>query len=98
MTVDFAIDDLYKKALMQEKIVPVAQGEIKEIISQSPLKIKMHVEVLPKVEIDDKYKKIKLKKKKVNVTADEVKQALADIEKRFTKFEEVTDKRSKAAM
>jgi len=98
MIVDFAIDDLYKKALMQEKIVPVAQGEIKEIISQSPLKIKIHVEVLPKVEIDEKYKKIKLKKKKVEVSADEVKQALADIEKRFTKFEEVTDKRSKAAM
>jgi FKBP-type peptidyl-prolyl cis-trans isomerase (trigger factor) len=58
----------------------------------------MHVEVLPKVEIDPKYREIKLKKKNITVSADEVKQALTDIEKRFTKFEEVTDKRSKAAM
>ncbi len=98
MTVDFAIDDLYKKALMQEKIVPVAQGEIKEIISQSPLKIKIHAEVLPKVEIDPKYEKIKLTKKKIEVKADEVKEAIAEIEKKFTKFEEVTDKKSKVAM
>ncbi len=98
MTVDFAIDDLYKKALMQEKIVPVAQGEIKEIISQSPLKIKIHAEVLPKVEIDPKYEKIKLTKKKIEVKADEVKKAIAEIEKKFTKFEEVTDKKSKVAM
>jgi len=99
MIVDFAIDDLYKKALMQEKIVPVAQWEIKEIISQSPLKIKIHVEVLPNVEIDEKkVEKLKLKKKKITVSADEVKQAIEDIEKRFTTFEEVKDKRSKAAL
>lgn len=98
MTVDFAIDDLYKKALTKEKIVPVAQGEIKEIISQSPLKIKMHVEVLPTVEIDPKYKDIKLTRKKATVSAEEVKNALAEIEQKFTKFEEVSDKRSKAAM
>ncbi len=98
MIVDFAIDDLYKKALTQEKIVPVAQWEIKEIISQSPLKIKIHVEVLPKVEINEKYKDIKLKKKKITVSTDEVKQAIKDIEKKFTTFKEVTDKKSKAAL
>jgi len=98
MTVDFAIDDLYKKALTKEKIVPVAQGEIKEIISQNPLKLKMHVEILPTVEIDPKYKDIKLTRKKTSVNAEEVKNALAEIEQKFTKFEEVSDKRSKAAM
>ena len=98
MTVDMAIDGIYRKSLMEEKLVPVAQGEIKEVISQNPLKIKIHIEVLPKVEIDPKYKKIKLTKKDVKVTAAEVKKALEDIETKFTKFEEVTDKKSKIAM
>jgi len=92
VVVDFAIDDLYKKALIESKIVPVAQGEIKEIISQNPLKIRIHVEVLPKVEIDNKFKKIKLTRKKVEVKATEVKAALEDIEKRFSTFKETTKK------
>jgi FKBP-type peptidyl-prolyl cis-trans isomerase (trigger factor) len=78
--------------------MPVAQGEIKEIISESPLKIKIHIEVFPNIEIDKKYKKIKLPKTKISVTATEVKNALADIEKKFTKFEETTSKAAKAKM
>jgi len=93
--INFAIDDLYRKALLESKVIPVAQGEIKEIISQNPLKIKIHVEVLPEVEIDEaKMKKIKLTRKKLSVTAKEVNEAIADIEKRFAKFEE-TDKKAK---
>ncbi len=98
MTIDFAIDSVYKKALMDEKIIPVAQWEIKEIISESPLKFKLHIEVLPNIEIDSKYKKIKIKKSKVIVSSDEIKQAIEDIEKRFTTYKEVTDRRSKATM
>lgn len=95
-TIDFAIDNMYRTALTKEKLLPVAQGEIKEIISESPLKIKVHIEVMPEVEIDEKYKNITLKKEKISVSAAEVKNALAEIETKFTKFEEVTDKRSKA--
>ena len=51
--INFAIDDLYRKALIESKLVPVAQWEITEIISQDPLKMKIHVEVLPEVEIDE---------------------------------------------
>ncbi|MGB2110450.1 MAG: trigger factor family protein, partial [Patescibacteria group bacterium] len=51
LTVEFGIDALYKEALRKEKLIPVAQAEIKEIISQSPLKIRVHIEVLPEVEI-----------------------------------------------
>ena len=91
--ISFAIDDLYRKALLQEKLVPVAQGEIKEILSQNPLKMKIHVEVLPEVEIDEKEaKKIKLKKKKITVSAKEVEDAIKDIETRFTTFEESNEK------
>ena len=98
MTVDFAIDSLYRQALKKEKLIPVAQGEIKEVISESPLKFKAHIEVFPQIEISDKYKKIKLKKTKVSVSAEEVKQALSEIETRFTKFEEINDKKYKASM
>ena len=91
--IDFAIDDLYKRALTESKIVPVAQWEIKEIISESPLKIKIHVEVLPTVEIDEeKVKKIKLEKKKITVSDQEVNDAIADIERRFTVFKESDSK------
>lgn len=98
MVIDFAIDGIYRDALRKEKILPVAQAEIKEIISETPLKFKIHIEVFPTIEIDSKYKKIKLTKQKVSVSAAEVKTALEQIETKFTKFEEATDKKSKAKM
>lgn len=98
MTIEFAIDVMYKDALRKEKIVPVAQAEIKEIISQDPLKIKMHIEVLPEITIEDSYKKIKLKKQKIEVADTEVEAALDDIQTRFTHFHDVEDKKKAAAM
>ena len=56
MVIDFAIDGLYRKALTKEKIMPVAQAEINEIVNESPLKFKIHIEVFPTIEIDKKYK------------------------------------------
>lgn len=88
VTIDFAIDWIYREAIRTEKLVPVAEGEIKEIISESPLKLVIHIEVLPSVEIDSKYKEIKLKKQKIEVSENEVKEALGQIETKFTKFEE----------
>jgi len=61
------------------------------------MKIRMQVEVFPEIKISDDYKKISLKKTEVKVSAKEVKSALDDIQTRFTKFEEVTDKKSKVA-
>ena len=98
LTIDFAIDTVYRDALKEEKILPVAQGEIKEIISQDPLKIRMEVEVFPEIAIEDAYKKISLTKKTVKVTAKEVTAALDDIQTRFTTFKEVEDKKAKLAM
>ena len=98
MTIEYAIDTLYREALKKEKLMPVAQGEIQEIISQSPLQIKMHIEVLPEVTIKNAYKKIKLKKKKLSVSAAEITAALDDIQTRFTHFHEVEDKKKSAAM
>jgi FKBP-type peptidyl-prolyl cis-trans isomerase (trigger factor) len=76
--------------LKKEKLVPVAQGQIKEVVSQSPLIIKIEIEILPEVEISDKYKKISIKKKKIEVTDQEVENALNDIQTRFTRFEEAS--------
>jgi len=98
MTVEQAIDDLFKKALRQEKIVPVAQADIKEVVSQSPLKFVVEIEVLPEVTIDEKYKKIKIDKTPVSVSAEEVQGALDDIQTRFTQFQNMSDPKYKAAM
>ena len=97
MTIDYAIDAMYKEALKKEKILPVSQAEIKEIISESPLKIKVHIEVFPEINIDKKYKKIKLKKTEIKVAASEVNNALDEIQTKFTTFEKVEDKRKKVA-
>ena len=88
LTIDYAIDDMYKNAVKKEKIIPVAQAEIKDIISESPLKIKIHIEILPEVTIDKKYKDIKLKRQKVKVDPSEVENSIKEIENKFTKYEE----------
>ncbi|MDD2907831.1 MAG: trigger factor [Candidatus Gracilibacteria bacterium] len=98
IAIDFSIDAMYKEALKSEKLIPVAQGEIKEIVSENPLTIKIHIEVLPNVEISKDYKKISLKKTKLSVSDDEVTNALSDIEKRFTKFEDIADESYKAQL
>lgn len=98
MTIDFAIDSIYREALVQEKVMPVAQAEIKEIISESPLKFIINVEVFPTIEIDSKYREIKLTKTQVTVSDDEVKAALEQIETKFTKFEESNDSEVKTEM
>lgn len=87
LAIEYAIDFMYQEALKKEKLLPVAQAEILEVISQSPIKIKLHIEVFPTIEIENKYKKIKLKKQKVEVKNEEVENALLDIQTRFTKFE-----------
>lgn len=86
MAIDFSIDHIYKDSIRKEWIIPVAQWEIKEIISENPLIIKIHIETLPTVEIKNDYKKISLKKKEISVSDEEVTNSLNDIEKRFTKF------------
>ena len=98
MVVEAAIDELFKKALREEKIIPVAQAEIKEVITQSPLKFNVEIEVLPEVEIDEKYKKVSVDKTPVSVTADEVQGALDDIQTRFTQFVKSDDATYKAKL
>lgn len=88
MMIDEALNKLYREALRQNNILPITQWEIKEIKSQDPLIVVMHVEVFPEIEIDAKYKKIKLPKTKVEVSDSEVEQTLSEIQRKFTKFQE----------
>jgi FKBP-type peptidyl-prolyl cis-trans isomerase (trigger factor) len=67
MTIEKAIEKTYKETLKREKLMPVSQAEIQEVISQSPLKVRIIVEVFPEVEISDDYKKISLSKVKLSV-------------------------------
>ena len=98
MTIEKAIEWVYRDTLRKEKLMPVSQAEIQEVISQDPLKVKISVEVFPKVEIKDTYKKVQLTKSKLTVSAQEVSAALADIETRFTHFHDVTDPKVAAKM
>jgi trigger factor len=88
LTVEEALAKLYTQALKENNILPISQGEVVEIISQSPMKLVMHVEVFPEIEIDKKYKKVKITKTPVEIGKDEVENALAEIQQKFTKFEE----------
>lgn len=88
--VDEALNKLYSQALKENNILPIAQWEIKEIKSQDPLMVVMHIEVFPEIEIDTKYKKVKLPKTQFEVKDEEVEQTLSEIQKKFTRFEEVS--------
>lgn len=85
--VNTLLDKIYHKALQKEGIVPVSAGEVKSIVSESPLEVILEVEVLPDAIIDEKkMKKITIKKTEVKVEEDEVISTIAEIEKRFTHF------------
>lgn len=85
--VDEALNKIYSQALKENNILPIAQWEIKEIKSQDPLVVVMHIEVFPEIEVDAKYKKIKLPKTHFEVKDEEVDQTLTEIQKKFTRFE-----------
>lgn len=97
MTIEKAIEGVYRDTLKKEKLMPVSQAEIQEVISQDPLKVKIEVEVFPQVTVKDSYKKIKLTKQKLSVSAEEVQAALDDIQTRFTHFHD-TDEKHEACM
>jgi len=88
MTIEKAIEWVYRDTLSKEKLMPVSQAEIQEVISQDPLTVKIQVEVFPVVEVKDTYKKVKLTKNKLSVSAKEVEAAMNDIQTRFTHFHE----------
>lgn len=97
MTIEKAIEWVYRDTLRKEKLMPVSRAEIQEVISQDPLKVKIQVEVFPVVEVKDTYKKVKLTKNKLSVSKTEVQWALDDIQTKFIHFHD-TDATHEAHM
>ena len=97
MTIEKAIDAIYKDTLKSEKLIPVSQAQISEVVSESPLIVKVVVEVFPKVEMNDSYKTVKLTRESLSVSDEEVEGALRDIQTRFTHFHD-TDASHEAHM
>lgn len=91
MTIERAIDSVYKDTLRAEKLIPVGQAQITEVLSESPLIVKVMVEVFPVVEVKDTYKAVKLSKEKLSVSDEEVEWALSDIKTRFTHFHDADE-------
>jgi trigger factor len=91
MIIDEALNHLYREALKKNNIMPISQWEIVEITSQSPLIVKMHIEVFPEIEVSSDYKKVKVKKTPIKLEKNEVEDTLKEIQSRFTKFEKAWD-------
>lgn len=88
--IDLLMNEVYGKALKKEWIVPTWPANIKELKSSSPFEIILEVEVLPEIEIDEKkLKNIKIKKTEIKIGSEEVNDAIKEIEKKFSKFEEL---------
>lgn len=91
MTIEKAIDGIYRDTLKKENLMPVSQAEIQDVMSQDPLKVKITVEVFPQVVVKDSYKKVKLTKQKLAVSDGEVEAAIKDIETKFTHFHDTDE-------
>lgn len=91
MTIERAIDSVYKDTLRTEKLMPVGQAQITEVVSESPLIVKVMLEVFPEVEVQDSYKDVKLTKESLEISDTEVEWALSDIKTRFTHFHDALD-------
>gem|GEM_PF-805676 len=87
MTIDKALQKIYTQALQDHQLRPLTAGELVEIVSQDPLKVIMHVEVVPTVTLKDGYRSIQLEKTTVEVSDEEVDAALREIQVRFTRYQ-----------
>jgi trigger factor len=64
------MDDLYRKALEQEDIVPVSDPEV-DVYQDEPVGFKVTIEVYPKVDLGD-YSDISVETREVNATDEEI--------------------------
>jgi trigger factor len=87
---EHAINDLYRKAVEQEKIRPVGQPkiEIKKFVPYTALEFEVTQEVIGEVSLPN-YKTMKLAKPKVDVTAEQVNNVLNDLKSRMAERKEV---------
>jgi trigger factor len=87
---EHALNDIYRKALEQEKIRPVAQPnvELKKFVPYSDLEFHADVETIGEIKLAN-YKAMKLAKKPVTITAKDVSEVIANLQKRMAERSEV---------
>lgn len=92
-TRDRLVPRLYREALKEKGIVPVAIVGVKDVefAAETGIEFNVIVDVAPEFKLP-KYKRISLKGKKVEVEDKEVDEAVEQMLDRFAKFEDVTDR------
>jgi trigger factor len=88
--IEHAVNDLYRKALEQEKLRPVAapQVEIKKFVPYSDLEFHVDLENIGDVKLGN-YKSIKVPKPAVTITAKDVNDIIANLRQRLAERSEV---------
>jgi trigger factor len=88
---EHAVNDLYRNALEQKKLRPVAAPtvELKKFVPFTNLEFHAEVETIGEVKLAN-YKIIKLAKKPVTVTAKDVNEILVNLQKRMAERQEVS--------
>jgi trigger factor len=86
------MDDLYRRALEQEDIVPVSDPDV-DVYQDEPVGFKVTVEVYPKVNLGD-YSEISVDPREVNVTDEEVDEVIDNLRKQQSTWVEPEEPRS----
>jgi trigger factor len=81
---EHAVNDLYRKAIEQEKIRPIAppQVELKKFVPFTTLEFEAETETVGAIKLAN-YKAIKLAKKPVSITAKDVNDIIINLQKRM---------------
>ncbi|MCO5176987.1 MAG: trigger factor [Thermomicrobiales bacterium] len=86
------MDDLYRRAIEQEELVPVGDPRV-GILQQEPIGFKVTIEVFPTVELGD-YASVRVEPREVELEEDEVQQVLDQLQKTNSEWVSVSEPRS----
>jgi trigger factor len=86
------MDDLYRRALEQEDIVPVSDPEV-DIYQDEPVGFKVTVEVYPKLDLGD-YSSISVEPREVNTSDEEIDEVIQNLRNQQSTWVEPSEPRS----
>ncbi len=86
------MDDLYRRALEQEDIVPVSDPEV-DVYQDEPVGFKVTIQVYPKVDLGD-YSTISVEPREVNATEEEVEDVIQNLRKQQSTWVEPDEPRA----
>jgi len=87
---EWAINQYYFKAVMQEEVAPIGPPKITvdEVGMNKPLKFTAEIAIMPELELGD-YKTIKVKPESVEVKGEQVDNVLKNLQRREVSFKEI---------